>query len=239
MNDIINKYLDEKNTELYNKLSGNYKISLIKINEQRPDGRNDLWQCLPVGKDFNISYYKDVKTTASFTHELLHIDIIDKGFANFEKLFPHIKEGERNLIFQPIIGHINNIFAHPKFYDDFINLGYAENEFLTDYHQEINLEKIMAKINEDFANLGLPNEGIWEYITAFYTAKDNRNPSKNETCENLLQFLQRIDNRLFYLLNNNWNSWINSASVESESFLIHLFDQTENWYKNRNNHNIN
>ena len=234
MTNLINKYLDNRNTKLFNDLSNKFKIDLFKIEEPAPVGREYIWQCLQIGTDqFRVSYYTDIDSTASFTHELLHIDLIGKGFSSFSEILPYISEGDKNLLFQPIIGHICNIYAHPKFYQYFIDLGYKNHEFLTDYNDKLKVDDIISNINFQFDTLGLPNKGIWHYITSFYTAKDNRNPEKEVECVTLLRFLQSKDPILFNILDNNWNSWISSKRVESKEFILHLFDQTEKWNSGR------
>ena len=230
----INKYLDSKNTALYTNLSKNFKIELSKILTLRPDGNNSLWLCRINQNEVNISYYEDVSTTGYFTHELFHVSLLDKGFSNFIDLYQDYTETtEKELIFQPIIGHINNIFAHAKFYNDFISLNYEPHEFVNDYEKAVNKEQTISTISESFNSIGLPNNSISMYIATFYTAKDNKNPKLKSDYDELLSYLYTTDKDLFTILNQHWEQWVNSNTFNNREILVSLFNETENWYKKR------
>lgn len=234
MSDPVYKYIDAKNRNLYDKLIERYQINLIKSAVPEKNGRNELWLCASVENGFNITYFEDIDSTAPLTHELLHIDLINKGFVSNQALIPHIKTGNKNLIFTPIVSHINNIYAHNKFYDLFLSLGYNESEFLSDYTLEITLETIKSKINCFNPMLPSVNFNIHEYIAWFYTVKDNKNSDKAQVFQQLLSFLQQTDFELFRILDNGWVSWSQSNSVSNEHFLTLLFDLVENWYQAKN-----
>jgi len=232
MGELIKKYLDEKNSALFESLTVKHRITLTKC-PPKPDEQTNIWYLSSQPEQFSVGYYEDIDSTAPFTHELLHIDLIDKGFANFSEILPCIKDGVKNFIFQPIIGHVNNIFAHEKFYQAFLDMGYRPEEFVQDFSADFNVQQTIAQIDDSFDIPMLPNEGIMFFITSFFTAKDNRNPDKNKDLNVLLKYLREKDHALYQILDNTWTSWANSKSLDNKAFLEHLFDQTENWYIQR------
>ena len=231
----LQKYIDNKNRSLYNSLSKDFEISLSQIVHERADGNNSLWFCRINQNEVNISYYLDINTSAFFTHELLHVDLIKNGFTNFIELMPFIQETSRKeLIFTGIIGHINNILGHAKFYDNFISLGYTPEEFTNDYHSKINIDEIKNRVNDRFYDNSLPNESLCHYITSFFSAKDNRNPDRTNDYEELLIFLKNTDERLYEILEQCWSSWTRNDTLDNRTLLENLFENTEQWHKSRN-----
>ena len=228
-------YLDDKNTNLFNRLSNKYTISLSKILESRSDGNDSLWSCRVNQNEASISYYSDIESTGSFTHELFHIDIIDKGFENFNVLVTSIKSDSTiEFLFHNTIGHINNILGHQKFYDDFLRLGYEPYEFVSDFNSDSNIAFLISKIDQNFNANQLPNDSISYFINSYFTAKDNRNPNKNKDYEELFSFLENKDRRLFEILNNHWTKWTSSETLNNKEILLSLFDETKAWFKQRN-----
>lgn len=220
---LIKDYIDDKNRSLYLKLIEKYQIELIKI-EPTGTSLDDKWQLNYLQGVFRISRYKDIEQSNFFSHELLHIDLIDKGFSNFSEILPLLQEGNRNYVFIPIIGHLNNIFAHEKFYNDFINMGYSPSEFVSDYNVPLNSQKII----DDIENAsGLPYADISMFIQHYFTIKDNRNPVNEDAGNEVFTYLKEKDSKLFSILENTWTSWQNSQSLSSKDFLSHLFEQTE------------
>ncbi|MBL7936737.1 MAG: hypothetical protein JNM51_13110 [Bacteroidia bacterium] len=226
MEDLIKKYIDEKNTNLYNELKEKYPITLTKY-DLRDDGKNYLWQMSFQQNEYRIGYYEDINSTGFFTHELLHIHLIDKGFSNFPDILPDIKEGKKNLIFLPIIHHVNNILAHQKFYDDFIKMGYTPQEFISDFNDALNPNQIITNVDDAFLDGSIPYIGLTTFIGYYFTARDNRNPNKEDDFQVILNHLANKDKELFQILDNFWNSWRYTKSLENKLFLKSLFEQTE------------
>lgn len=222
----IEDYIDDRNRSLYLKLIEKHQIELIK---SEPTGTIDdyNWKLSYSQGVFKILYYKDTEQCNFFTHELFHIDLIDKGFSDFPEILPLIKEGNKNYVFLPIIGHLNNVFAHEKFYNDFINLGYLPSDFVSDYDLPFDVEKITNEIEKGDIKTGFPYSDISKFIQHYFTIKDNRNPLKDNTCSEVLAILKSRNNKLFDILDNTWTSWQNSKSLSSKDFLNHLFEQTE------------
>ncbi len=219
----IMHYVDVKNRELYLKLIEKYQIELIHL-EPTGTSLDDKWQLNNVQGVFRISRYKDIDKSNFFTHELLHIDLIDKGFSDFSEILPLIREGNKNYIFTPIIGHINNILAHEKFYCDFIKMGYLPSEFVSDYYELLNSQKSISEIENA---TGLPFANISLFIQYYFTIKDNRNPTNENAVNEILTYLKEKNSKLLSILDNTWLSWQNSQSLSSKDFLSHLFEQTE------------
>ena len=230
------KYVDAKNKALYDSLiSRGYKITLVKILNPAVGTNTTLWQCRPNQYEVSISYYEDIDTTGSFTHELYHVDIIHKGFPNFFELIAEIKNGNstKEMLFMPCIGHISNMFGHVKFYDDFINLTYEPHQFVNDYHDPSNIDYMIEAVNAEFNSATLPNNSICYYMASFFTGKDNKNPAKEDDYKRLLSFLEEKDPILFGILDGHWKLWKNTKSYGALPIFKSLFDSTVAWHNKR------
>jgi len=226
----IKNYIDHRNHDLFKRLSKSYTITLNKILERRDDGNHALWFCRINQDEADVTYYDDIESSCFFTHELLHIDVISRGFTDFRDLLPLIESTKKNLLFACILGHINNMFAHTKFYKDFLDLGYRPDEFVSDYDSTLNINEIINTINASFDNRELPNEGVNTFISSYFTAKENTNPAKNYGYSELIEFLENKNKWLFQILDRHWKNWIGSTTYNNAEILSSLFDQTEIWH---------
>lgn len=232
--DYIFKYTDTKNKALFDRLSAKYQITLAKY-PLKGDGQDEAWPSGFQNGVFRIGHYKDANTTAYFSHELLHLDLIDKGFSDFQVILPEIKTERQQLIFVPIIGHINNIFAHQRLFNDFLKMGYSPSEFVSDYSHPFDFDLVRNAID----NAENRNDGIQYYITSFYTAMDNKNPDKVNGFSEHLNYLKATDSNLFSILENNWQLWVSDHSMNNREVLSALFQNVEVWYNEKFQNGLN
>ncbi|MBK8368169.1 MAG: hypothetical protein IPL10_12335 [Bacteroidetes bacterium] len=232
INPII--FVDAKNNALYTRLAEKYQITLERILIPHPSGKTNLWGCRINDTEVGLFYYNDITTNGFFTHEMFHLEMNDRGFTDTKDLMELVNAtAKKAMIFTGTIGHINNIFAHEKFYNEFIELGYTPNEFVNDYSEPTNIEQAIALINKSFLSTELRNESIEIYITMFFTAKDNRNPLKTNDYNIFLEFLNEKDPTLFDILNSHWNFWLESDTLNNHEILYSMIEQVEGWHKTR------
>lgn len=136
---ILSKFIDSKNIDLWNHLSQEYNIIV-----------NDDYQL------YELKYLKGdssavILTNKSdnrelFTHELLHLELRSFGLNTLE----YFEKMSSPLISTLVVG-ICNCIEHVLIFDRFIDLGYKDFEFTMDYFTSIeNINK--AKEVYDFAN---------------------------------------------------------------------------------------
>jgi hypothetical protein len=166
------QFVDDKNRLLFDSLEQRgYKIT-HEFQTQGWPNEYPPWLCDNFDrkkKTVTIKYYDSKpKTFGYYAHELFHIDQIDKGFLTNLELIDILPTSSTN--YYPI-GHINNIIAHQKFYQDFINLGYSSSEFVVDYGKtpmdEIN--KKVETIKNIFASKLQMEASMADYIGMFFS----------------------------------------------------------------------
>lgn len=232
----IANYLSSQNEDLYNNLKDECRIELFR-EQPIPEGANRfLWNCISQVDEFTIVYYEDIDSNAYFTHELFHIDLIRRGFTDNTQLILYARASENTTdtiaqIFDTVtIPHINNIFGHYRFYDEFIGRGYKPQEFTSDFGDPVQLEPMFARVNANLGKKQLPNDSIQAFIAYYYLVQDNRNSSKKGEYEKLLDFLRAKNPDLYVVLENNWKWWQKSNQLNNHEVITSLFHQTNDWY---------
>lgn len=228
----ITKYIDKKNEVLYKSLlERHYKFSLFKV-EEKP---TDFWECSLQGDNVTINYKTECASTASLTHELLHVDLVSRGFTD-NTLITSCLTNVNNIYLtlfsnsSPeglyVAGHINNIMAHAKFYNTFISMGYNPNEFVHDFEIESNIDGEISEIN-NCTNAVCYTQ---KQITSYFTAVGNFNPEKESDYTILLNYLKCKESALFDILDSHWRNWRLSDSIDNCYFLKSLFNEVQTWY---------
>lgn len=231
----IEKFLDSRNQKLYEQVSESFKVELYKILNSNDIQDPSIWKLHYQGDTAKICYYEDTDTNSSFTHELLHAYLLANDFTDTSVfLLDHLQNDSfAGLLFNSIIGHIQNIFAHQKMFSKFVEMGFRKEEFTSDYYQRPNIDRAIRLIERDFEKSGLPNEGICCYIASFYTLKDNRNPDNTGNFEQLNKHLRDKDSRLYKILSDNWDRWIADNTNNNKPFIEQLLTDVTEWCKER------
>lgn len=131
----LEESLNEQNNVLLEKLRKIYKIE-FEIDPSIPS-----WQ---VGNSYKISAPSADINPAAMAHELLHIDLDLKGFA--DNIYTYTLFNSKVTAFSPeFIGPMNNNLAHFKMIDDFVQMGYPVDSFLQDTPKQYFLKGMIYK----------------------------------------------------------------------------------------------
>lgn len=143
-----NGLIDNRNLGLWNSLIMVHDIEIRK--EMRPD----YLAFSKSGKTI-ISVPYDNIDPASFTHELLHIYLRTKDIFIGGGLTLSIKESEilSRIFSDNLIEHIGNCLDHIKMLPEFLDLGFDENDFLSDYSVNKLTDKEILKIKKHYCKL--------------------------------------------------------------------------------------
>jgi len=157
---------------------------------------------------------------------LFHIDLVDKGFLTNHELDEKLPREQTD--YYPF-GHINNVIAHQKFYDDFIQLGYTTPEFTVDYNRDSTEQtnKDVEEIRTFFANKIQMEEAMARYIGIFFSFVFN--PDDTQKYKRQLEAFRQIDNRLYSILETHWTSWTSCSSLDNLAFFKSLFADLDSW----------
>lgn len=117
--------LDERNSNLWNYLTGHYDIAVLdNYSMYRLDYVSDNE---PVAITVKRPLNKGL-----FTHELLHLELRSYGLNSFSYFEKHEINREHDFIKNSAYTLCNTI-EHILFFDDFIERGFDPEEFVSDY----------------------------------------------------------------------------------------------------------
>ncbi|WP_417352847.1 hypothetical protein, partial [Flavobacterium alkalisoli] len=172
---------------------------------------------------------------SSFTHELLHIYIKDKKINIANELEKHITENHtlRTIFSLPLRTHIGNCLEHIKMLPIYLNLGFPNEKFLSDYNESKMDSLTILQIKTTYKNYNIYNKEVVDfYIGKFFAMKACNNNSFNYF--NYYSELENIDSELFYSLNNFWENWINIIDSRNYKPILEKFiEDLKNWTKNK------
>ncbi len=228
-------FVDERNKIFFDSIiEKGIKIKLTKILNTEHQLNLKTWYCRPQKDYFCLSFYIGNDSIEYFTHELLHVYLLSKGFVDTNKFKALLSDSPYGEMLLPLdlVGHINNVFAHEKMFPLYIESSFDKQNFTSDY---ANVPDIYRKeIEDNFQNNGLPNDGILYFIASFYTCMDNKNGSFKDMVREHLNFLSTLEINLFEILNINWNNWKNETDVsKNKQQISELIKNITNWYKNK------
>jgi hypothetical protein len=229
------KYVDARNEDFINQIKdNNLKIELYQILNADGIPNPKIWLCQPQGDTYKLSYYLNNECIDSFTHEILHIYLLTLGFHDtieFKTLVDTL-ENINNILPLNLIGHINNVFAHEKFYQLYIERGFEKEKFTCDYNDPFVTYK--ENIESDFHTKKIPNEGIMYFIATFFSAMDAKNSIHKKEIDDHLKFLQSIDIGFYNMLFTSWQKWTNQKEVNINYDIIsELIQNVATWYDKR------
>ena len=129
------------------------------------------------------------------------------------------------------INDFNNVIAHPKFYEAFINLNYQPSEFFCDFNKDflkIITENLLI-VEEACNSKTYSDESINSFLTVFFIAIFGKNDKYLKKYSNDLFYLNIRVPKLFSIIETHWTAWINSKTLDNLDFFTHLFTDINTW----------
>jgi hypothetical protein len=203
--DILSLY----NEDLYNELKDKIKIRLVK----------DIkigWSAKIENGEAIITYNKSNYPDACFAHELLHIKYELNGLKQ-----PLIKDNEDVTNMMPFLF---NQLCHHKFYQEFYDMGFNEEEFLNenDATEVDSLVKSDIKLIEGISKNNGTISGSTVLLLPYIVLKSPHD--KSETTKNHIEHLKRIgDNVFFQTIDTILQEWKNQESLDSSKTFARIF----------------
>lgn len=221
--------VDNRNLNLWNSLSQSKNIQIRRENIS-------TYSVFTQNNEAVIYVPVDNINPASFTHELLHIELrVKQIFISGALTLSTNNETALSKIFSDdLIDHIGNCLDHIKMLPDFIKLGFNEREFLSDYSENKLTPEEIGDIKRYFFkkiffqkvyNVG----AVRLFIAKFFAA--SACTDKSFSYENGLNELKSIDSELFMILQNfltHWNKFdCDKAELIGNSYRTFLFEFVE------------
>lgn len=216
-------------------INSGFEIELNRILNIEGIPNTSIWKFCLQGKVVQISFYVGNESIDFFTHEILHAYfIISLGFADTEVFRSDLKLDATTGILLPLllVGHINNVFAHEKFFKLYLDRNFEKEKFTSDF----NILPVFYKdeITTNFDNPGLPNMGILYFISTYFSCVDCRCGLYDEEIKDHFEFLKSKDTELFFILSQIWAKWEKEDNVtKNKEIISELITLLGDWYKDR------
>lgn len=229
--EILKYCISKKNQELWKRLDSECDILVLSGDE--PNFR------LSYG-DFGYTIYVDEDNLldASFTHELLHIDIKERGILFSKYLTDSIgDDSDLNYLFsKDLEDHITNCLEHSKLVDEFVEMGYNRNLYLTNYNSKHLSKNHLINIKETYKKEGYyEREFVDAFIGHLFAGLFDVNPKHNYKSE--YRILKSIDKVLFELIvafKNDWDTYdFNNPEDDYEEIIDLFIDDLKGWVLNK------
>lgn len=231
MEEYLGKLIDDKNKGLWEDLSEEFSIRIESSFESN---------YLTNFKDGIITIYihEDNLNPASFTHELLHI-LMKRSNKNVGKhLDEKIKSNEslHYMFSLQLRDHISNCLEHIKMLPIYLNFGYSQMEFISDYSEKKMNNKLFANLKSQFVVNGVyDREAVDFYIGKFYAMKACPNPAFDY--QKYYEGFKRLDKKLFHALNEFWEDWetydVEDSNDDYAEMLDLFIEDLINWQSNK------
>jgi hypothetical protein len=215
----IQENFTEKTEILYSELiSVGYAIEFNVDAKYESELRrsNACFGMIPNGNNkFQIVTYLDTPNIPAFTHELLHINLFRLGFQSTDKL-------KNSFSFSTdFINSMNNTLAHSKMINDFLNLGFSQDNFLN-----VSIEQIINERNNELSvidYLGV-ERSFWLY---FDTLCLHDIYCQNNDVNQLLENLEKSNTRLFFIAVESFGFWKKLSNSDNRLFYKFLQEKFE------------
>jgi hypothetical protein len=201
--------LSEYNRDLYNEVSSKIDIDLVK----------DIklgWSASIDGDKAIITYKKVESPDACLAHELLHIKYELNGLKA-----PLTKDEEG---VTDIVPFLFNQLCHFKFYNEFYELGFNEEEFLNEQDETEKEQLAKRDINtlEQIYEKSGEIKGSTALLLPYIVLKSPHDIS--ETTKGYINRLKKIGEANFFeTIDKIIDEWVNSESLDSSYTFARLF----------------
>ncbi|TDW52490.1 hypothetical protein EV144_1011180 [Flavobacterium sp. 270] len=191
---MIEKLVDERNSDLWNLLNDKFDISIDKSDNR------EYGVYVKGNKAIIYIDYKNICSN-SFTHELLHIYLSHKEFYLSSSLKLTIAQNATlgRLLSYNLLEHIGNCLEHLKMFEIYNSLGFIEDKFLLDYDDFKCNDNELNELKKYYRIGGTINFSVVDfYIGKLVAILCDTNKKHNYTF--VLKTLQELDNNLFNIV---------------------------------------
>ncbi len=205
LTDLVTEY----NEDLYNEVAERISVKLIKDNQTG-------WSAKIVNGEAVITYKKADAPDACFAHELLHIKYELNGLKP-----PMIKDNEGVTDIMPLLF---NQICHHKFYNEFYDMGFNEEEFLNDHDaMEIDiLAKRDLKLLKDIFSKSGEIKGSTALLLPYIMLKSPHD--KSETTKQFIERIKKIGDKSFFeAIDTILTDWTSQETLDSSMTFARIF----------------
>ncbi len=230
----IEQLIDNRNENLWTELNREHSITVELTDEPH-------YGVYSINDESTIYVTRNNLNIASFTHELLHIQIRLKEIyfgPSFELLVRESPELS-GIITQQLTEHIGNCMSHILMLPTFIELGFDKKEFIEDYDENKCTKKELQDLKAIYKVRGVYNAtAIDFYIAKFIAIKAD--PKQHINYPKALSELKKLDTGLYNILEKCVLDWKNMPLTKENpwdddhnSISFELFESLCEWTRNK------
>jgi len=229
--------IDHRNIELWDLLNKEFEIEIVrKI--------CDNYSVYSIDKKATIFVSIDNINPSSFTHELLHIFLRYKNIFISSGLTMGVNSNKilSRFMSNDLLTHVGNCLDHMKILPFYLELGYENSEFISDFYTHKLLDSEIQNIKRNYCSTinykkYYSSSAIDSFIGKFFAAVTCSN--KDFDYKEQLIKLKKIDNELYEILEQFFIVWhdfdINDDSpVNNYQTVEYNFEcNLENWARKK------
>jgi len=231
MDEKFSSLIDVRNSDLWNDLNNNHHIVLEEADEP-----GYITQFLD--DRIRIEVDMDALNPASLTHELLHIELKDRGVCIARDLKQAVENnaGTRELFSDSLTEHLGNCLEHYKMLPLYLSRGFKNQDFVADYHKPVMDEEGLLELRRTFKlNGAISRYAADTYIGKFFSMKTSNN--KHYDYGDMYTGLQQLEPELFLILEKFWNAWQEYDPGDPATFYQHdlqeMVEGLSDWKKDK------
>lgn len=213
--EIENSLIDSRNSDLWKYLMSRYKIKVFQDDE----GNSRVQD---TGNGYMIVLVCDNFNNEVFTHEMLHIYIIDKYFDIINYLYDicDSKPSLKSIFPYSVACFINNMLSHMLMYPIYEKMGYD----MTTFTPPVNVEYVNNLIPE-FSKIDLSNGTVVYYNITNFIAYEIMmlSESWHYDYSEHLDILKEKDADLFKITEDLVVNWKDTDNTEDLKLLLDKF----------------
>lgn len=216
---VVGDYIDKRSKPLWDEiLSSGITIRILESPEPNYMCRFDDEQAI-----IYVSYPPD---TASFAHELLHIKLYKNNIRIGSCLYEAIKINQLEKFFtESTKGVIVNCMEHVKMLPQFLEMGYQNSQFITDYDSKKLTIREYYSLCQWYKNDQPAARD--RFIGKYCAMRADNNPF--HVYFYLYLLLSILDRKLYKIVRAFWNEWercdVNSNNDEAEGKWVDIINK--------------
>lgn len=224
--------INHRNLELWNSLLITQDIEI------RKEKREDYCTFSKGGKSIIFVPYDNLDQ-GLFTHELLHVYLRSKEIYIAGSLKLKTRENKKlsRIFSDDLIDHIGNCLDHIKMLPEFLNLGFSETDFISDYNINKLTNEDIFKIKKYyyisiFFRKFYNAYAINFFIGKFFSAKSC--PNKYYDYAGQLKKLEKIDPELFKIQEAFLEAWTNFDYNQTDPIVNNYHSLVDDYIQHMN-----
>jgi len=237
MENQIEYLVDNRNIHLWQQMNKKFNITIRESWEPNYSVNIHKKKIFRRIKVF-ISVLNSDLCPASFTHELLHLHLASKQILIGDDLDKLILRNNNlcSLFSRDLRNHVSNCLEHIKMLPLYLELGYENEKFISDFHTKKMNPLEMNSLANGFSNIFSFDRGVVDlYIGKFFAMKACNNTTINYDI--YYNEMENLDFELYKILDEFWSSWINydiAKSKNNYNYILHKFTtDLDFWLINR------